>query len=94
MYHARLAWLMLDDKKEPLIPGPEEAVGVAQALRLAAGKHEGCVPLGAYRRLLPWVPVQGSPSAVCPVPEQLRSCTPRLGEQGWINMKAAELRRV
>lgn len=74
---------MPGDEKELSIPGPAEAAGVARVLRLAAGKDEGHVRLGDSRRLLLWVPVRGSPSAVCPVPEQLRSCTPRLGEQGW-----------
>lgn len=81
---------MLDDEKELLIPGSEEAVGVARVVGLVAGKHEGCTA----RQLLPGVPVQGGPSAVCPVPEQLWSCTLRLVEQGWVNMRATELKRV
>lgn len=76
---------MLDDEKELSTPGPEEAMGVAWVLILGAGKHEGgCVVLGPSRWLLPWVLVQGSPSALC------RSCTPRLGEQVWVNRRAME----
>lgn len=90
----RLAWLMIDDEEELLIPGPEEAAGVAWALCLAAGKHKGCVPLGSSRWLLPWVPVQGSPSALRLVPEQLRSCTSRLGVPGRTDMRAMALKRI
>jgi len=94
LHRTRLASLVVDDEKELLIPGPEEAAGAARALCLAAGKHEGCVPLSASCWLLPWVPVQGRPSAVRLGPEQLWSCTSRLGVQGGIEMRAMVLKQV